>query len=87
MTIRVFFAITVLAGVVGGLALSFERRWAASLLGLSWLGVLIDGSWASSWYSGRLQWGAVDLLLATVFVAIAVWTARQSLSQRTVDWA
>jgi hypothetical protein len=77
MTIKGFYAVAAVAGVVGGLALSLRRRWAASLLWLSWLGVLIEGSWAPGLYSGRLQPAVINLLLATAFAVVAQWSSGQ----------
>lgn len=77
MTIRGFFAVAAVAGVVGGLALSLRPRWAASLLWLSWLGVLIEGSWAPVLFSGRIQPAFINLLLATAFAIVAQWGTRQ----------
>ena len=70
-TITVFFAIAIVAGLVGGIALAFGRRWAASLMWISWLGVLIDGAWAPGLYGDVFHRGPVDLALATIFAVIA----------------
>ena len=81
MTIRGFFTVASVAGVVGGLGLSLGRRWAASLLWLSWLGVLIDGSWAPSVYGGRLQPALINLLAGIAFAMVAQWGTRRHASR------
>jgi hypothetical protein len=69
--IRAFFVAAIVAGLAGGVALSFGRCWAANLLWLSCLGVLIEGSWGPGLLSGRLDLGVTELLLTSAFALAA----------------
>lgn len=82
MTIRIFYGSALFAGIAGGAGLAFRRRWAAFLLWVSWLGVLIEGAWAPALFTGRLQLGAINFLLATVFAVLAEWNTRLSVAHR-----
>jgi hypothetical protein len=71
--IRWFFVAAIVSGVAGGVALSFGRRWAANLLWLSWLGVLIEGNWGPGILNRRLDLGLTELLLTSAFAVAAQW--------------
>jgi hypothetical protein len=80
-TITVFFAMAIAFGVVGGIALAFRRQWAATLLWISWLGVLIDGAWAPGLYGNFFQRGPIDLGVATLFAVVAQWNSGRKTSR------
>lgn len=81
LTIRLFFVAAICAGILGGVALAFRRHWAASLLWISWLGVLIEGSWAPGLYGDLLRRGPIDFGLATVFAVAAQWATGRKTFQ------
>jgi hypothetical protein len=74
--IRAFFVAAMLAGVVGGVALSLDRRGAASLLSFSWLGVLIEGKWGPGLLGVRLDLGVTEFLLTSGFALVAHWNSK-----------